>query len=61
MRAFVAVVETGRFAAAAERLRLSQPAVSHTIRGLEQRWGVRLLDSSAPGRECAPQRQANCC
>lgn len=49
MRAFVAVVETGRFAAAAERLRLSQPAVSHTIRGLEQRWGVRLLERTRAG------------
>lgn len=57
MRAFVAVVETGRFAAAAERLRLSQPAVSHTIRGLEQRWGVRLLERTKAGVRTTPTGQ----
>ncbi|WP_224369008.1 LysR substrate-binding domain-containing protein [Hyalangium versicolor] len=41
--AFVAVVEAGGFAAAAERLSLSRSAVGKTIARLEGRLGVRLF------------------
>lgn len=41
--AFVAVIETGSFTAAAERLRLSKSAVSRIISGLEDRLGSQLL------------------
>jgi DNA-binding transcriptional LysR family regulator len=40
---FVAVVEAGSFTGAADRLQLSQPAVSRTVTALERRLGVRLL------------------
>lgn len=41
---FVEVAARGSFSAAAERLDLSQPAVSLQIRQLERRLGVRLLE-----------------
>ncbi|HVJ43897.1 MAG TPA: LysR family transcriptional regulator [Dongiaceae bacterium] len=43
MDAFIRVVETGSFSAAARQLRVGQPAVSKTIAQLEDRLGVRLL------------------
>ncbi|MGH3643986.1 MAG: LysR family transcriptional regulator [Mycobacterium sp.] len=49
LRTFVAVVEEGRFAGAANRLNLSQPAISHTIRGLEKQCGVLLLERTSSG------------
>ena len=44
MRIFVAVCETGSVTAAAEKLYLSQPAVSLAIHELETHYGVRLFD-----------------
>lgn len=44
---FLAVAEEGNFTRAAHRLGLSQSAVSHTIRRLEDRIGVRLLNRSS--------------
>lgn len=44
MEAFVRVVETGSFTAAAERLQMAKSSVSETVRALEERLGVRLLD-----------------
>lgn len=44
VRAFVAVAETGSFTRAAERLFLTQSAVSHSIRGLEANLGTKLVD-----------------
>jgi DNA-binding transcriptional LysR family regulator len=44
LQAFAAVIDLGSFSAAAERLRLTQPAVSFRIRQLEQRFGVRLVE-----------------
>lgn len=41
--AFIAVAREGSFTRAAARLRVSQSALSHTIRGLEERLGIRLL------------------
>jgi DNA-binding transcriptional LysR family regulator len=43
LRAFVAVQSLGGFTRAAERLHLSQSAVSHQIRRLEEQVGVALL------------------
>ncbi len=43
LAAFVAVAEQGGFAAAARKLRVSPPAVTRAIAGLEQRLGVALL------------------
>ena len=50
--AFCAVVERGSFSQAADRLGVTQPAVSLQIRSLEERVGVRLLDRS--GRRVEP-------
>lgn len=44
LAAFVAVVEELSFRRAATRLGLSPSALSHTVRGLEERLGVRLLN-----------------
>jgi LysR family transcriptional regulator, low CO2-responsive transcriptional regulator len=44
LRAFVTLAETGSFTLAAKKLFLSQSAVSHSIRALEEDTGCRLLD-----------------
>jgi DNA-binding transcriptional LysR family regulator len=49
MEAFVRVVETGSFSAAARQLHMGQPAVSKTVAQLEERLGVRLLLRSTQG------------
>src|ERR671938_143676 len=46
LAAFCAVVERRSFSQAAERLGVTQPAVSLQIRALEERLGQRLLDRS---------------
>jgi DNA-binding transcriptional LysR family regulator len=52
LAAFCAVVERKSFSQAAERLGVTQPAVSMQIRSLEERVGQRLLDRS--GRRVEP-------
>ncbi|MFI1000279.1 LysR family transcriptional regulator [Streptomyces galbus] len=56
-----AVTRLGSLRRAAEELRLSQPALSETVRNLERELGVELLERkrsgatmSAPGRELLP-------
>lgn len=49
MEAFVRVVETGSFSAAARLLNVGQPAVSKTVAQLEDHLGVRLLMRSTHG------------
>lgn len=44
LNAFIAVAETGSFSLAAERLHLTQPAVSKRIAALEGQLDVRLFD-----------------
>src|SRR5512132_2499591 len=43
LAAFLTIAEERSFTKAAKRLGLSRSAVSHAIRGLEERLGVRLL------------------
>lgn len=43
LRAFIAVASESSFTRAAARQGLSASALSHTIRGLEERLGLRLL------------------
>ena len=52
LAAFCAVIERQSFSQAAERLGLSQPAVSLQVRALEERLGTRLIDRS--GRRVEP-------
>lgn len=61
LRAFLAVAELESFTAAAERLHLTQAALSGVVKELEQQLGVRLLDRttrkvelSQVGREFYP-------
>ena len=44
VNAFVAVAEEGSFTRAAARLGVSQSALSQTVRNLEERVGIRLLN-----------------
>ncbi len=44
LNAFIAIAELGSFSEAAERLYLTQPAVSKRIASLEQQLNVRLFD-----------------
>ncbi len=52
LAAFCAVVERRSFSQAADRLGVTQPAVSLQVRALEKRLGTRLLDRS--GRRVEP-------
>jgi DNA-binding transcriptional LysR family regulator len=52
LAAFCAVVELHSFSQAAEKLGVTQPAVSMQIRALEERFGHKLLDRS--GRRVEP-------
>src|SRR5712672_4259812 len=52
LRAFIAVARERSFTRAAAQLGVSQSALSHTVRGLEERLGVRLLTRTT--RSVAP-------
>lgn len=52
LRTFLDVIELGSFSAAAERLELTQPAVSLQVRQLEKRLGIRLIERI--GRKARP-------
>lgn len=58
LRLFCAVAQAGSFAAASERLFISQPAMSHQITALEQELGVRLFDRLARGVRLTPAGRA---
>ena len=49
LRVFLAAIETGRVTAAAEACRISQPAASQALAGLEARAGTALLHSGRDG------------
>jgi DNA-binding transcriptional LysR family regulator len=49
LRHFVAVLEAGAFAQAAQRLGISQPAVTKSIRAIEDRLGIRLFERGRAG------------
>ena len=45
----VALAEAGSFARAADRVHLSQPALSRSIQAIEAELGLRLFDRAARG------------
>ena len=47
LKAFLAVAETGSFVAASSRVGLSQPALSLTVKALEEELGGRLFDRTS--------------
>lgn len=51
LRAFAAVADSGQLTRAADRLHLSQPAVSAQIKALEEDLGQRLFDRTSSGME----------
>ena len=66
LQSFVAIVETGSFTRAAERIHLTQSTLSQQMRRLEQQLGCTLLDRSgrqvvttAQGRPCSGWRAAS--
>jgi LysR family hydrogen peroxide-inducible transcriptional activator len=55
---FVAVAEQGTFGAAAERVHVSQPALSAQIAELEQRLGLTLFERGRHGATVTPEATA---
>jgi LysR family transcriptional regulator, benzoate and cis,cis-muconate-responsive activator of ben and cat genes len=60
LRSFVAVVEEGGFARAAQRLFLSPPAVTAHVKALEREVGARLLERSPLELTDSGQRLMTC-
>eukprot|EP01036_Dinobryon_divergens_P003065 gene3065-4028_t len=54
LRSFALVIETGSFSAAADRLGISQPAVSLQVRQLERRLSVRLIERVGKRAKATP-------
>lgn len=55
LRSFVAVAEEGHLTRAAERLFISQPAVSGHVKALEEELGLRLFVRSPRGMQLTPE------
>ena len=55
LNSLIKVVETGSFTRAAEKLSLSQPAVSQHIRQLEETLGVRIFEHSRNRLQLTPE------
>ncbi|GHF54165.1 DNA-binding transcriptional LysR family regulator [Deinococcus metalli] len=54
LHVFVAVAETGNFTRAAERVNLSQPALTHRIQQLEDEIGAPLFERTSRGARLTP-------
>lgn len=54
LHAFADVVALGSFSAAADKLNLSQPAISQQVRQLETRMGVKLIERVGKRAEATP-------
>ncbi|MBX2833313.1 MAG: LysR family transcriptional regulator [Rhodospirillales bacterium] len=58
LHAFADVVALGSFSAAADKLNLSQPAISQQVRQLESKMGVKLIERVGKRAEATPAGQA---
>jgi DNA-binding transcriptional LysR family regulator len=58
LRAFLTIVRCGSLGLAAEALHVTQPALSRTVRRLEDQLGVILFERRATGMELTPFGQA---
>src|SRR5689334_15324897 len=58
LQAFLAIAETGSFSRAAERIYLTQPAISKRIALLEEELGAKLFDRVGRGIQLTPAGQA---
>jgi DNA-binding transcriptional LysR family regulator len=54
LRHVTTLAEAGSYARAAKMLNISQPALSQSIQGIEQRFGIRLFDRSRRGVTLTP-------
>jgi DNA-binding transcriptional LysR family regulator len=54
LRSFIAAAEEGNISRAAQRLNLTQPALSRQIKGLEEELGVSLLERGAHSFKLTP-------
>ena len=59
LQAFLAVAREQSFTKAATKLGVSQSALSHTVRGLEAQFGLRLLTRTT--RSVAPTPAGSAC
>lgn len=55
LRSFIAIIGTGNFSRAAVTLHLSQPALTHQIRSLEEELGSKLLERGPRQVRLTPQ------
>ncbi|HET9763875.1 MAG TPA: LysR family transcriptional regulator, partial [Casimicrobiaceae bacterium] len=54
LRAFVEIAKAGQLTRAAERLHLSQPALSGQLKALEEGLGISLFERTSTGMTLTP-------
>ena len=55
LRSLIAIVETGNLSRAAQRLNLSQPALSHQIKQWEEQLGAELFERKSRPIKVSPR------
>lgn len=57
LRSLIAIADTGRLSAAAARVHLTQSALSHQVRALEEHYGMALFQRTSAGLRYTPAGQ----
>lgn len=57
LRSLLAIAETGKLSAAAARVHLTQSALSHQVRALEEHYGIALFQRTGAGLRYTPAGQ----